>query len=306
MKLTELLKKYVETNTRIQSKGTVQRYEATLIALGKYLEREPTTEDLNSDTYARWVIWRRDVCGVAPTTLHGEAQKLLVIWRWIARRPEYGVREPEVQLPRKFEPENTTWVEDGYSKLEKAGRECDWFVGSIPGKIYWPAFLGVAVESGERLGALHKLEAHHFDFTRLEVKFPAENRKGKTRDLTKQISLQTAIDVQALIAMRPIRPFAPLLQASMYHPYRRLLCDAGLPAGRSRLYHCLRRYHATQVHLRGGNAQRSLDHSDAKTTARYLDQRQLGPEPMPNRPNFLAPRRTLLARLSRLRFWRAG
>lgn len=71
---------------------------------------------------------------------------------------------------------------------------------------------------------------------------------------------------------------------SMYHPMRRLLCDAGLPSGRDRLFHCLRRYHATQVALAGGNAQRSLDHSDGRITERYIDKKQLGPEPMPQRP----------------------
>src|SRR5690606_18503011 len=124
----------------------------------------------------------------------------------------------------------------------------------VPGRIYWPAMLGVAVETGERLGALYRLEAHHFDFTKMEVTFPREIRKGQTRDLTKTISAQTVIDVQKLIALRPMRPFAPLLQPSLYHPMRRLLCDAGLPSDRSRLFHCLRRYHATQVTLMGGNA----------------------------------------------------
>src|SRR5690606_29888167 len=108
--------------------------------------------------------------------------------------------------------------------------------------------------------------------------------KGQTRDLTKSISLQTGLDVQKLLALRPMRPFAALNQPSLYHPMRRLLCDAGLPSDRSRLFHCLRRYHATQVELMGGNAQRSLDHSSESVTRRYIDQRQMGPQPMPSRP----------------------
>lgn len=280
--LSEALNTYVATNPRINSDGTIRRYEATIVSLGKFLERDPLIADLNADTYGRWVRHRRDVVGVAPSTLHGEAQKLLVIWRWLAKRGE--VAQPDVMLPRKFEKDNTTWVTDEYAKIEAAGRSCDWYVGQVPGSIYWPAMLGVAVESGERLGALHKLESHHFDFAALTVTFPRHIRKGQTRDLTKSISLQTATDVQKLIALRPMRPFAPLLQPSMYHPMRRLLCDAGLPSDRSRLFHCLRRYHATQVELMGGNAARSLDHSDPRVTARYIDTRQLGPQPMPSRP----------------------
>lgn len=283
MTLSDALNLYVSTNPRIQSKQTIRRYEATLISLGKFLERPPTIEDLNADTYGRWVIHRRDVCAVASATLHGECQKLLVIWRWLARRKDVDVAEPDVHLPRLFEQQNTTWVREEYERIERAGRECNWYVGQIPGNVWWPAMLGVAVESGERLGALYQLEAHHFDFERLEVTFPANVRKGKTRDLTKPISPQTAEDMQSLLAMRKLRPFAPLQQHSLYHPMRRLLCDAGLPSGRNRLFHAIRRYHATQVHLAGGNAQRSLDHASPRTTARYLDQRQLGPEPMPRR-----------------------
>lgn len=284
MLLREALELYVSTNPRINSDQTARRYLATIIALEKFLERSATIEDLDADTYGRWVRHRRDKVGVAPSTLHGECQKLLVLWRWLAKRRDVDVAEPTVALPRKFEAEPETWTVEQYAALEAAARRCTWYVGQVPGKVYWPALLGVAVETGERLGALHKLELHHFDFAKMAVTFPAAIRKGNTRDLTRRISLQTGQDVQALAAYRPMRPFAALLQPSLYHPMRRLLCDAGLPSGRGKLFHCLRRYHATRVVEAGGNAQRSLDHSDGRVTARYVDTSQLGPEPMPERP----------------------
>lgn len=286
MLLREALNLYVSTNPRIQSDQTVRRYEATIISLAKFLERPPSVSDLDSDTYGRWLRHRRDICGVAPSTLHGEAQKLLVLWRWLAKRKDFDVEPPEVMLPRKFEKDNTTWVVSEFERIERAGRNCQWYVGQVPGSVYWPAMIGVAAETGERLGAIHKLEGHHFDWVKLEVTFPASVRKGQTRDLVKRISRQTARDVQALLALRPMRPFAALQQPSLYHPMRRLLCDAGLPSGRNRMFHCFRRYHATRVTEAGGNAQRSLDHSDPRITERYLDKRQLGPEPMPRRARF--------------------
>lgn len=279
--LAEAYQYYSDTNPRISSDATAKRYFATVIAFEKFLKRPPTLADLTADNYNLWVRHRRDVVGVAPSTLHGEAQKFLVIWRWLSRRRE--ATEPLVALPRTFEAENSTWVADEWRRIEAAGRACTWFVGAIPGNIYWPAMLGVAVESGERLGAIHKLESHHFDFAKGQVTFPREIRKGKTRNLTRRISTLTASDVQALIALRPQRPFAALNQSSMYHPMRRLLCDAGLPSGRSRLFHCIRRYHATQVALKGGDPSRSLDHSDPRVTERYVDESQMPAPPIPSR-----------------------
>lgn len=284
MLLKEALEIYVSTNPQIQSDDTARRYQQTIVSLEKFLERPATIDDLNADTYGRWVIHRRDVLKRASTTVYGEAQKLLVIWRWLAARADNEVQQPNVMLPKKFTREPETWTLEEYTRLETSARRCEWFVGEVPGKVYWPAFIGVMVETGERLGAVHKLQMQHFDFTKLSVRFPAEIRKGQTRDLTRDISLQTARDVQLLGEFRPRRPFAALLQNSMYHPWRRLLVDAGLPCGRDKMYHNLRRYHATQVALQGGDATRSLDHSDPRVTARYVDARQLGPEPMPKRP----------------------
>lgn len=282
--LRDVFQFYCDHNARVESQGTVQRYFATVISLEKYLKRTATVADLNPDTYGGWINFRRDVCGVAPSTLHGEAQKLCVLWRWLARRRDWD--DCEVQLPKKFLQDNTTWIKDEYARIEQAARVCDWYVGEVPGRIYWPAMLGIAVETGERFGAIHKMEAHHVDFDRLLVTFPRENRKGKTRDLIRPISEQTAADLKVLFARRPLRPFAALLQPSMYHPMRRLLLDAGLPAGRSRLFHAIRRYHATQITIAGGNAQRSLDHSDGRVTERYIDKTQLPAQPLVPRPAF--------------------
>src|SRR5690606_12114540 len=132
------------------------------ICFEKHLQRPPKVSDLTTERYNSWLKWRRDASGVAPSTLHGEAQKFLVIWRWLARRRE--VAEPNVMLPRAHWQEKKTWVLEEWRRIEAAGRCCDWYVGHVQGRIFWPAFLGVMVETGERLGAVHKLEAHHFDF----------------------------------------------------------------------------------------------------------------------------------------------
>lgn len=309
--LTDVYQHYCDTNPRITSEQTAKRYFATLISFEKFLDRPAKVQDLNSEAYGAWCKHRRDVCGVAPSTLHGEAQKFCVLWRWLARRRECN--ECNVVLPRKHEKENSTWLQDEFGRIEKAGRECTWFVGKVPGRIYWPALLGVAVESGERLGALHQLQAHHFDLEARKVLFPANIRKGKMRDLTKPLSEQTVKDVEALLAICPQRPFAAVQKNSMYHPMRRLLCDAGLPSDRSRMFHCLRRYHATQVTIMGGNATRSLDHSDPRITNGYVDKLQLAPEPMVERPQFdvtegtdsqsRAPARWLAASMAWLLAW---
>ena len=142
----------------------------------------------------------------------------------------------------------------------------------------------MAVDTGERLGAISQLRAEDIDLENRSVHFRRETRKGSRKDSRKPISKQTARDVKALIDYRPADPFAPVKAASLYQPMRRLLAEAGLSAERNNMFHAFRRYYATQVAIQGGDVSLALGHSDPRLARKsYVDASQM--------PQFLPKRR---------------
>jgi integrase len=272
---------YCQTNPRIVSRQTIRRYGTTVSGFTRWLGRPVTLADLTPDNFGRWIRHRRDVDRVAAGTVRGDAEKLLVLWRWWAERA--GVPLPRVVLPPPADNEPTTWTRGELARLEQAAGACRWNVGRVPGAIYWPAILGVCLDTAERIAAVHALATPDLDLDRRVVTYRAITRKGQRGSITRPVSPQTAAAVARLLAVRPVDPFAPVAAASLYGPLRRLVLEAGLPYGRTRAFHALRRYHATSVHRQGGDATAALGHRDERTTRRhYLDRSQL-PVVLPER-----------------------
>jgi len=187
-----------------------------------------------------------------------------------------GVPAPRVLLPPSAANEPTTWTQEQVAQLEQTAHACRWNVGSVPASIYWPALLGVCLDTAERIAAVHALGAQDIDLERRVVTYRAITRKGQRGSITRAISPQTARDVRKLLAVRPVEPFKAIHAASLYQPLRRLVLEAGLPYGRTRAFHALRRYHATSVHAQGGDATAALGHADERTTRKhYIDRSQL-------------------------------
>lgn len=274
MQLDDALREYLATNPRITSHQTGRRYWTMLNNFGRYLERPPTAADLTPANYGRWINQRRASGEVAAGTIRGEAEKLLVLWRWVAS--QRGEPAPLVALPPRSDTMPTALTPGELQRLERAALACEWRVGPLLGSVYWPAMIGVAIDTGERINAITQLRADDFDLAAKRVTFRAETRKGKRQTMVKPLHRRTAHHVALLLAARPHDPFAPVKAESLYAPFRRLLADAGLPRQRSRMFHCLRRTHATMVHRQGGDATASLGHSsDAVTRRSYLDRRLL-------------------------------
>jgi integrase len=298
--LDDVLRQYVATNVRISSNETTRRYRTTVNNFARWLGRPATVADLTVENYGLWVNHRKQTRALG--TVRGEAEKLKVIWAWVEAR-RGGTLSPMVLLPPPAETEPIAWTPAELARLENAARRAEGMVGKVPACVYWPAFLGVAVDSGERLGALYSLRAADFDLARRSVRFRAETRKGGRKSLTKPLSRMTCRHVRRLLMHRAESPFAALHKNSLYGPMTKLLESAGLPSDRVRKFHCLRKTHATFVHLQGGDATESLDHRDPRTTRRgYLDKSQI-PKVVPNRqPQTLAeklasPGRSILRRL---------
>lgn len=274
MLLRDDLGEYLATNPRITSPRTGQRYWTMLSNFERHVGRPPNRDDLTADSYGRWIKARRDSGAVTGGTIRGEAEKLLVLWRWVAARSE--VEPPNVALPPSAGSEPVAWTPEELRRLEEAAKNSRRRIGDVAGSIYWPAFIALAIDTGERVEAIHSLDSADIDLAALVVTYHRETRKGKRLTIRRSIDRTTAPKVARLLKVRPVAPFAPIKATSLYMPLRWLLVDAGLPRDRCRMFHCLRRTHATMLHRQGGDVQASLGHADPKTTWGYIDKTQAG------------------------------
>jgi integrase len=265
---------YGQVNPRITSPRTMHRYRTTVNNFDAWLGRPAKPEDLTADNYGRWVNHRRSVDHVSAGSLRGECEKLRAIWKWIAQRN--GLPFPDTALPRKVENTPETWVPDQVARIDAAARKADWWVGGVPANLYFPALIGIAVETGERHAAIHVLRWEDIDLEKRTVTFRAATRKGGVKDSRKSITAAVVHDLLLLKGMSPTNPFEAVKMQTLYSPMRRLLAEAGLSSGRNNMFHSFRRYHATQVHLAGGDASAALGHSDpALVRKSYIDPTQL-------------------------------
>jgi integrase len=104
---------------------------------------------------------------------------------------------------------------------------------------------------------------------------PAEARKGRARDKVFALSPEA---MSTLAKLRELQVGTlvfgwPYHRACLWRRFGTVLKNAGLPSDRRSKFHRLRKTVATAVYAAGGDAQRALDHRDARTTESYLDPR---------------------------------
>lgn len=270
--LRVVLTQYIATNPRVRSEQSARRYRTTLNNFERWLDRPALLRDLTADNYGLFVKARQKERSAG--TVRSDAEKLTVIWRWAALRA--GGTIPPVVLPCPVDTEPVAWTLDELDRLERAARRAVGRIGGIPASLYWPAFIGVAIDTGERLAAIHALRPDDVNLKRRQVHFRRETRKGGRRSVTKDVTGGTAAHLRKLLAYSPGRLFDVVRPPTLYRPLNLLLARAGLPDDRVHKFHCLRKTHATHLHIQGGDATTSCDHRDPRTTVKhYIDRSQV-------------------------------
>mgnify|MGYP000706385126 CR=1 FL=1 len=275
MKVTD----YFESNYRIRklrggSKNTLRLYRSSIKKLAKTLGRDPTLADLSDDNVGLMMQRVLDDGGAAATANKHRAQ-LLAIWRYASSQRVVD-KWPTVTAEREPERVPTAWMAEDISTLLTA---LDLLEGNlkgtdIPRKLWWRSIVGIALDSGERIGALTQCRWDWLDRNWLLVR--AEARKFGRRDRRYMLSDET---VDLLAKLRPYTASSELIFPWPYTPnylwrlYERILVEAGLPYGPRDKFHKLRRTLASVGHSMGLDAQELLDHQHRRTTKRYLDPR---------------------------------
>lgn len=215
--------------------------------------------------------------GAASATVRGELSKLLALSKWL--HPE-GVA-PVIVLPNSPARCPNSWTKQQVKRLLYEARTTKRTIWGMQGNVYWPALLGVALDTGERIGALLGVRWPDISLQNKLITFNAEIRKGGYSDSTAMLSRQSCSCLcRMLRSMEQMRStdirkrnvFLHGSPSTLWKAYGRLLADAGLPNDRRSKFHRLRRTTATRAYLAGEDATALLGHSsDAVTRKSYID-----------------------------------
>ncbi len=269
---------FFESNYRLKklrsrSVNTIRLYRSSIKNLEKTLGRVATMEDL-TDSSVEQLMADIIARGGSPYTANKERSQLLAIWRYACQIGMLTVW-PTV-MPEK-EPERVpqAWFQEDLQQLFAAVDRLDGTVGSVQACEWWKALLSVALDTGERIGALMQCEWSWLDRNWLLIR--AEARKGGKRDRRYMLSDDSLRMLSRLKQSNPSNAKLifvwPFTRTSLWSQYAKVLRAAGLPHGPKDKFHRLRKTVASVVYAAGMDAQDVLDHQSRKTTLKYLDPR---------------------------------
>lgn len=270
---------YFPRNLDLRSPRTKRAYRYALEHFGRHLGHPAGLADLDDDLVTVWVSSQLDaaqVSGESVYTVRERLGRVLTLWRFLAAR-RLVERWPTVRRPAAPEPVPMALTVGQAVVLFEA---CRWEPGKIAGiraGWWWEAFLAFVLSTSERLGASLATRWEWLDLALLSVTIPPLVRKGGRKaghyELWPEI-----VPLIERIKMPPRELVFPWdrSESCYFYRYGRILERAGLPNAPNWKTHSLRCTHATWRQMAGGDASRTLTHSDPATTRRhYIDVRHL-------------------------------
>lgn len=261
---------YVPRKLRGKSENSLRLYRLCIKQFSRTLGRSPMVDDLTEDNVLAHLSRRSNV---APATRNKELAELTALWRLASQRK---MLDTWPDLKPESEPERApiAWLPDELSRLVEASERLKNNIGDVPRRIWWPALIRVTLDTAERIYAIRSAK---WDWLQGEwLCVPAEVRKGKTRDRRYRLSPAT---IRAMESLRSEKSDAtkvfpwPYCDSYFWVKYKEVVKAAGLPTTRKHQLHCLRKTTGSAVYAAGLDPQDTLDHSDRRTTQRYLDPR---------------------------------
>jgi integrase len=268
MLLHHVLRDFYAPLTAISDR-TVILYDYTLRAWGEMLGRPAETGDLDELAVARFLAWR--VRKWAAATAAKDRACIHAVWGFCAKRKlcETWPLVHRVNVPERV-PE--AWLTEEMQMIMSAAAAEPGRIGGFPAAAVWRALLLLSYDTGERISPM--LDLRCSDVRGLNVIFRAEQRKGKRRDIFREISQECA-DALAAVRRRPDDFALPWdhHRTCVWRYLNKILERAGLPKDRRCKFHKIRKTTASYYEAAGGSAQRLLDHSSPAVTRKYLDPR---------------------------------
>ena len=288
MTLRELLRDRVAPLKNLCER-TVAMYEATLDRFRDYLGREPTVDDLDDLTAAKFLRWRQTTQHsrykmISPASLAKDSAHLRSLWAWLAKKrwkKSNGelLEFPDYARPRVPKPRPVAYTAEELSALVRAARHRKGLVAGKPAAWYWLTKLQAMFQTGERIGAVLALRWGEVDLERCTLTFLAATRKGRQETITRAITPELA----RMMATQKGPPDAlvwPWLEdrkiLSCYASLKVLCRSAGVPY---HPFHSIRKATASYLKKAGKSAKKQLGHSSEEMAeTHYYDERITGVE----------------------------
>jgi len=261
---------YIPRRLRGKSERSTILYRLCIKRFGETLERRATIFDLTEDNLLKHLAARSKV---APATRNKELAELTAMWRLASQR---GLLSswPDVQPEPEPERAPIAWLANEVHQLLDCIKKQNGNIGGVPESLWWQGLVRLTLDTGERISAVRVAKWSWIQGEWALV--PAEARKGKTRDRRYRLGADTRSVLSQIQFIgaddKNVFPW-PYFQSYLYNKFEELLEKAGLPTTRKHKFHCLRKTSASVAHAAGLDATDCLDHSDRRTTQRYLDPR---------------------------------
>jgi integrase len=288
MTLRELLRDRVAPLKNLCDRS-VAMYESTLDRFRDYLGHEPTVDDLDDLTAAKFLRWRQTTQHskyklVSPASLAKDSAHLRSLWTWLAKKrwkKSNGelLEFPDYARPRVPKPRPVAYTADELSALVRAARHRKGAVAGKPAAWYWMTKLMAMFQTGERIGAVLALRWREVDLERCTLTFLAATRKGRVETISRSITPELA----RMLATQKGPPEAlvwPWLEGrkvlSCYGSLKVLCRSAGVPY---HPFHSIRKSTASYLKKAGISAKKQLGHSsEDMAETHYYDERITGVE----------------------------
>jgi integrase len=289
MTLRDLLRDRIAPLKNLNDRSVLM-YLSTLERFRDFLGHEPTVDDLDDLTAAKFLRWRASTVHdrkrglISPASLAKDSAHLRSLWTWLAKkrwkRSDGELIEfPDYARPRVPKPVPKAYKAEELAKLIQAARHRKGHVSGKPAAWYWVTKLLAMFQTGERIGAILALRWSEVDLERNTLTFLAATRKGHRETITRPITPQLAEYLAVHKGAPGERVWGWLDDRELLSCYASLkvLCRcAGVPY---KPFHAIRKATASYLKRAGISAKKQLGHSSEEMAeTHYYDEEITGRE----------------------------
>ncbi|NBT05463.1 MAG: hypothetical protein EBS54_01460 [Betaproteobacteria bacterium] len=272
------------------SDRSVKMYESTLDRFRDFLGHEPTVDDLDDLTAAKFIRWRQSTVHdprrglISPASLAKDSAHLRSLWTWLAKkrwkRSDGELIEfPDYARPRVPKPVPKAYKAEELARLVEAARHRKGFVAGRPAAWYWTTKIQALFQTGERIGAVLQIRWAQVDLERHTLTFLAATRKGHRETITRPISPALSRILATQQGQPGERVWGWLDDRKILSCYAslRVLCRcAGVEY---KPFHAIRKATASYLKRAGISAKKQLGHSSEEMAENhYYDEEITGRE----------------------------
>jgi integrase len=272
------------------SNRSIAMYLSTLDRFRDFLGHEPTVDDLDDLTAAKFLRWRGSTVHdkkrglISPASLAKDSAHLRSLWTWLAKKRWKRsdgelVEFPDFSRPRVPKPVPKAYKAEELAKLIQASRHRRGFIAGKPAAWYWVTKLMGIFQTGERIGAVLEIRWSEVDLERNTLTFLAATRKGHRETITRPITPELAkfLAMQKGPPQQRVWPWLDDREMQSCYASLRVLCStAGVPY---KPFHAIRKATASYLKRAGISAKRQLGHSSEEMAeTHYYDEDITGRE----------------------------